>query len=148
MLKLWMNPLRPVEENLEVADGEIERLNVELTFLRAYKKACEQQEAVASQFQDDKGAWHGFMDQRHYENTIADGSWPIRKLYEHPDPESAEMRMRIDELLSALERFATWGRMQHKAQSKGGHATFDMMSLSDEIGLAEHTISRVKGGAA
>ena len=26
MLKLWMSPLRPAEENLAVADGEIERL--------------------------------------------------------------------------------------------------------------------------
>lgn len=51
-----------------------------------------------------------------------------------------------DELHAALEQFATWGYMQHKAQSKGGHATFDMMSLRDEISLAEAAIKSVKGG--
>ena len=50
-----------------------------------------------------------------------------------------------DELLAALEQFATWGRMQHKAQSKGGHATFDMLLLKDEIDLAEAAIASVKG---
>lgn len=49
-----------------------------------------------------------------------------------------------DELLAALEQFTTWGRMQHKAQSKGCHATFDMMALRDEIELAEATIASVK----
>ena len=36
MLKLWMNPLRPVEENLEVADGEITRLKSRVAELEAY----------------------------------------------------------------------------------------------------------------
>jgi DNA repair exonuclease SbcCD ATPase subunit len=35
MLKLWMSPLRPVEENLEVADGEITRLRAELEAAKA-----------------------------------------------------------------------------------------------------------------
>ena len=52
------------------------------------------------------------------------------------------------ELLAALEQFATWGRMQHKAQSKGGHATFDMLSLKDEIDLAEAAIASIKGQSA
>lgn len=49
-----------------------------------------------------------------------------------------------DELVAALEQFATWGRMQHKAQSKGCHATFDMMALKDEIDFAEAAIASVK----
>ncbi len=52
-----------------------------------------------------------------------------------------------DELLAALEQFATWGRMQHKAQSKGCHGTFDMMALRDEIDLAEAAIASVKEGS-
>ena len=56
----------------------------------------------------------------------------------------AELEKQRDELLAALEQFATWGRMQHKAQSKGCHATFDMMALRDEIELAEATIASVK----
>ena len=49
-----------------------------------------------------------------------------------------------DDLLAALEQFATWGRMQHKSQSKGCHSTFDMMLLRDEIELAEAAIASVK----
>ena len=56
-----------------------------------------------------------------------------------------EIKKQRDELLAALEQFATWGRMQHKAQSKGGHATFDMLLLKDEIDLAEAAITSVKG---
>ena len=39
---------------------------------------------VAWQFQDREGKWHGFMDERHRQNTIADGSWPVRALYAAP----------------------------------------------------------------
>ena len=56
----------------------------------------------------------------------------------------AAVEKQRDELLAALEQFATWGRMQHKAQSKGCHATFDMMALRDEIDLAEAAIASVK----
>jgi len=49
-----------------------------------------------------------------------------------------------DELLAALEHFATWARGQHRAQSKGCHATFDMMMLRDEIDFAEAAIASVK----
>ena len=58
--------------------------------------------------------------------------------------ERDSLKQQRDELLAALEQFATWGRMQHKAQSKGCHATFDMMSLKDEIDLAEAAIASVK----
>ena len=51
------------------------------------------------------------------------------------------LKQQRDELVAALEQFATWDRMQHKAQSKGCHATFDMMSLKDEIDLAEAAIA-------
>lgn len=39
---------------------------------------------VAWQFQDRDGRWHGFVDEQHRQNTIADGSWPIRALYTAP----------------------------------------------------------------
>lgn len=47
---------------------------------------------------------------------------------------------KTEKLLAALERFATWARGQHRAQSKGCHATFDMMMLRDEIDFAEAAI--------
>lgn len=36
---------------------------------------------VGHQFQGRDGEWNQFMDQRHYENTKADGTWPIREIY-------------------------------------------------------------------
>lgn len=53
-----------------------------------------------------------------------------------------------DDLLAALDHFVTWARGQHRAQSKGCHATFDMMMLRDEIDFAESAVESVKGGAA
>lgn len=41
-------------------------------------------EPVAWQFQGRDGEWRGFMDERHRQNTIADGSWPVRALYAAP----------------------------------------------------------------
>jgi len=51
---------------------------------------------------------------------------------------------KTEKLLAALEHFATWARCQHRAQSKGCHATFDMMMLRDEIDFAEAAIASVK----
>lgn len=56
----------------------------------------------------------------------------------------ANVEKQRDELLASLERFATWARCQHRAQSKGCHATFDMMMLRDEIDFAEAAIASVK----
>ena len=56
--------------------------------LRAMLDAAPQPPAeaqpVAWQFQDRDGKWHGFTDERHRQNTIADGSWPVRALYTAP----------------------------------------------------------------
>ena len=76
---------------------------------------------------------------------------PEAALFRHSWHDLAEVAAGVvkhrDELLAALEQFVTWGRMQHKAQSKGCHATFDMMSLKDEIDLAEAAITSVRGAA-
>ena len=33
------------------------------------------------EFQGRDGKWCTFMDDAHYQNTVEDGSWPIRALY-------------------------------------------------------------------
>jgi hypothetical protein len=38
-------------------------------------------EPARYEFQAKDGTWHHFIDQKHYENTKADGRWPIRALY-------------------------------------------------------------------
>jgi len=45
-----------------------------------------QQEPVKYEFQVPDGTWHPFLDKKHYENTVKDGSWPIRALYTSPQP--------------------------------------------------------------
>lgn len=52
--------------------------------LRARIEEMEKQEPVKYEFQGRDGKWYPFIDQRHYENTVADGTWPIRSLYALP----------------------------------------------------------------
>ena len=49
------------------------------------------------------------------------------------------------ELYEALEKIRHWGESQHKAQSKGGHATFDMMMLREQIDTAEAALAKARG---
>jgi hypothetical protein len=44
------------------------------------------QEPAKYEFQGTDGKWHSFIDDEHFRNTAADGSWPIRKLYTRPAP--------------------------------------------------------------
>ena len=47
-------------------------------------------EPVSHQYQSQDGTWHEFIDQRHYNNTVADGRFPIRTLYTTPQPVARE----------------------------------------------------------
>ena len=55
-------------------------------------------EPAHHQFQARDGKWCDFIDQRHYENTVADGSWPIRKLYTE-----AQIRQAMDACAAACD---------------------------------------------
>jgi len=52
--------------------------------LQAELAALREQKPVAHQFQGRDGEWYGFQGEKHYEATVADGSWPIRALYAAP----------------------------------------------------------------
>ena len=45
------------------------------------KTLAAEPEPAARQFQGRDGVWHNFIDERHFQNTVEDGSWPIRNLY-------------------------------------------------------------------
>ena len=64
--------------------GDVARMVDENIKLRARIEAMEKQEPVRHEFQGRDGAWCPFINQRHYENTVADGTWPIRALYALP----------------------------------------------------------------
>jgi hypothetical protein len=42
------------------------------------------QEPVARQYQGRDGVWKDFISEKHYKDTLEDGSWPIRNLYTTP----------------------------------------------------------------
>lgn len=64
--------------------ARLEMVEKERDALRAKVEQMERQEPVRHEFQGRDGAWYPFIDQRHYENTVADGTWPIRALYALP----------------------------------------------------------------
>jgi hypothetical protein len=47
------------------------------------------QEPVARQYQGRDGAWRDFISEKHYKDTLEDGSWPIRNLYTTPPAQPA-----------------------------------------------------------
>jgi hypothetical protein len=62
----------------------------------AWENFCEQalaaptvQEPVARQYQGRDGVWNDFISEKHYKDTLADGSWPIRNLYTDPPAQPA-----------------------------------------------------------
>ena len=64
--------------------AKLEAAEKERDALRAKIEEMEKQEPVRHEFQGRDGAWYPFINQRHYENTVADGTWPIRALYALP----------------------------------------------------------------
>ena len=66
------------------------RLAEEVERLQAKIEQMEKQEPVRHEFQGRDGAWYPFINQRHYENTVADGTWPIRALYALPGAKGEE----------------------------------------------------------
>lgn len=69
----------------------------ELRRLAALEQAAE---PVIYQFQAQDGTWRDFIDQRHYQNTVDDGRWPIRALYTHPAPRKPMTQADMQKLLS------------------------------------------------
>jgi hypothetical protein len=49
-----------------------------------YTSPPAQQEPVARQYQNRDGVWKDFISEKHYKDTLEDGSWPIRNLYTSP----------------------------------------------------------------
>ena len=60
-------------------------------------------EPVARQFQGRDGMWHNFIDERHFQNTVEDGSWPIRNLYSQEAIDS--LRAQLAEARRDAERW-------------------------------------------
>ena len=57
------------------------RLAARTIALVAEQPLTAEPEPAARQFQGRDGMWHNFIDERHLQNTVEDGSWPLRNLY-------------------------------------------------------------------
>lgn len=60
---------------------------------------------------------------------------------------SLESEAQREELLAALRSVHRWMDDQADGQSKGGHATFDLLMLREQRDIAEAAIAKVEGGA-
>ena len=72
------------DERIEQLEARLRTITKERDALRAKIEEMEKQEPVRHEFQGRDGAWYPFINQRHYENTVADGTWLIRALYALP----------------------------------------------------------------
>ena len=89
-------PVEPTEEMLEAFCASMDRGFSRQEFQAAYKATLAaaptaQAEPVTYEFQVQDGKWYPFIDERHYKNTVEDGSWPIRALFTHAPDSAAEI---------------------------------------------------------
>lgn len=108
----------------------------------AVLEKLKQQEPTTFEFQARDGKWCSFIDQRHYENTVADGSWPIRALYAAPVPAEDVVKQR-DDLLAAFALF-----IDNHEECRDSDDWTAMMVSMDEYHAAQEAIASAKGGAA
>lgn len=96
------------------------------------KKLTEQSmEPVSYEFQCRDGNWYSFINRHHYENTVADGSWPIRKLFDET------------QLLAAQQRTAeACVKVCKKVQRDNCGEKYDMMGKD----LAEQSAEAIRNG--
>ena len=90
---------------VDEAQSEVNLLREERDQLRAELAAIRGQEPVGHQFQDREGEWHNFTNQRHYEATVKDGTWPIRAIYALPPKQPDAVSVPSDTALRRAAKF-------------------------------------------
>ena len=71
-------------DNGNLVSNALAGLIAERDASQAELAAMREQKPIAHQFQARDGEWYVFQSQKHYEDTAADGSWPIRAIYAGP----------------------------------------------------------------
>lgn len=106
----------------EFAENDHSNAVAELQALKA-----QMAEPVGYQYQRRDGEWCSFIDQRHYENTVADGTWPIRAIYAAP-PAAQD----VSALVEALEEAATIAGLYGDSLIDGGLKDDGLQLLAKE----------------
>jgi len=97
--------------------------------IKTLKEANKNQDKpMAYQFQDREGKWCHFIGQKHYEDTVADGTWPIRALYISAQTIPAEggeiesLRQQLTEshnlFADAVQKLADASRKRKESQAR------------------------------
>lgn len=72
-------------EHMDGLDADLSSAGETILRLEAAVRAeLENQEPVGYQYQDRDGKWQPFVDEEHYDNTVKDGTWPVRAIYAAP----------------------------------------------------------------
>ena len=91
-------------------------------------------EPAAQQFQGRDGAWHNFVDERHFQNTVEDGSWPLRNLYTQEAIDT--LRAQLAEAQGDAERWRRAAQCARLDQFGGFVITPDEPAFASEVSLA------------
>ena len=78
------------ETGFDIDDFPAAILDFARAVLAKWGTPAQAAEPVSHQYQSKDGTWHEFIDQRHYNQTVASGGWPIRALYTAPQPVARE----------------------------------------------------------
>ena len=89
---------------------------------------------AARQFQGRDGVWHNFIDERHFQNTVEDSSWPIRNLYTQETIDT--LRAQLAEAQGDAERWRRAAQCARLDQFGGFVITPDEPAFASEVSLA------------
>ena len=71
-------------ETAQIFKEQIKRHNDAIDLLQSKLAEKDDVEPDVYQYQSRDGEWKDFINKKHFEDTLAEGSWPIRALYTHP----------------------------------------------------------------
>ena len=110
------------------------RLAARTIALVAEQPLTAEPEPAARQFQGRDGVWRNFVDERHLQNTVEDGSWPLRNLYTQEAIDN--LRAQLAEAQKDAERWRRAAQCARLDQFGGFVITPDEPAFASEVSLA------------
>ena len=110
------------------------RLAARTIALVAEQPLTAEPEPAARQFQGRDGVWRNFVDERHLQNTVEDGSWPLRNLYTQEAIDN--LRAQLAEAQKDAERWRRAAQCARLDQFGGFVITPDEPAFAPDVSLA------------